>query len=136
MAETFTILAAILGFLGVALGAFGAHALAPRFAGQPNLEASFKTGAQYHMYHALALLGVAWASSQWNSGLLAVAGWLFALGIVLFSGSLYALAFTGNRKLGAITPLGGLAFLVGWAALALGVLTAGEDVVVSRLLPG
>ena len=125
MTATFTILGAIFGFLGVALGAFGAHALSARFAEHPKLEASFKTGAQYHLYHALALFGVAWASSQWESGLLVIAGWLFALGIVLFSGSLYALALTGNRKLGAITPLGGLAFLGGWAALALGVVTAG-----------
>lgn len=125
MAATFTILAAILGFLSVALGAFGAHALSARFEQHPNLEASFKTGAQYHMYHALALLAVGWASGQWDSGLLTIAGWLFVLGIVLFSGSLYAMALTGVRRLGAITPLGGLAFLGGWALLALGVLAAG-----------
>lgn len=125
MAATFTVLAGILGFLAVAIGAFGAHALASRFAGQPSLESNYRTGAQYHMYHALALLGVAWVSQQWpNNGLVVAAGWLFVVGIVLFSGSLYALALTGNRKLGAITPLGGLAFLGGWLLLALAVLTA------------
>ena len=123
MASTFTIIAGLLGFLGVAFGAFGAHALAARFKDQPNLEASYKTGAQYHLYHALALLGTAWASTQWSSGLITAAGWLFLLGTILFSGSLYALALTGNRKLGAITPLGGLAFLAGWLCLALGALS-------------
>jgi uncharacterized membrane protein YgdD (TMEM256/DUF423 family) len=125
MTATFTILAAILGFLGVALGAFDEHALSSRFADQPRLEANYRTGAQYHLIHALAVFGVAWANSQWNSGLLVIAGWLFVLGIVLFSGSLYEMALTGNRKLGAITPLGGLAFLGGWLCLALGVVSAG-----------
>jgi uncharacterized membrane protein YgdD (TMEM256/DUF423 family) len=119
-----TILAAVFGFLGVALGAFGAHALSARFREQPNLGDSYRTGAQYHLLHTLALLGTAWASSQWSSGLIPAAGGLFALGIVLFSGSLYVMALTGNRKLGAITPLGGLAFLAGWTCLALGVLTS------------
>ena len=124
MTVTFTLLAGIVGFLGVALGAFGAHALAPRWKDTPNLEAAFKTGVQYHMVHALALMGIAWAGTQWpGSGLLTAAGWLLVLGIVLFSGSLYALALTGNRRLGAITPLGGLAFLGGWLCLVLGVIT-------------
>ncbi len=122
MASTFVLLAAVSGFLGVALGAFGAHALTARFKDKPNLEANFKTAVQYHMYHGLALFGVAWASDKWASGLIPLGGWLFVLGTVLFSGSLYALSLTGNRKLGAITPLGGLAFLAGWACLALGVL--------------
>jgi uncharacterized membrane protein YgdD (TMEM256/DUF423 family) len=122
MASTFTVLAAINGFLGVALGAFAAHSLAAYFSDKPRLEANFKTGVQYHFYHALALLGVAWASSQWTSSLIALAGWLFLLGIILFSGSLYGLSLTGKRWLGAITPLGGLAFLVGWILLGLGAL--------------
>lgn len=122
MASTFIVLAAINGFLGVALGAFAAHSLAAYFSDKPRLEANFKTGVQYHFYHALALLGVAWASSQWTSSLIALAGWLFLLGIILFSGSLYVLSLTGKRWLGAITPLGGLAFLVGWILLGLGAL--------------
>lgn len=122
MASTFIVLAAINGFLGVALGAFAAHSLAAYFSDKPRLEANFKTGVQYHFYHVLALLGVAWASSQWTSSLIALAGWLFLLGIILFSGSLYVLSLTGKRWLGAITPLGGLAFLVGWILLGLGAL--------------
>jgi uncharacterized membrane protein YgdD (TMEM256/DUF423 family) len=121
MESTFVILASIAGFLGVAIGAFGAHSLAKHFAAYPEVEPSFKTGVQYHLYHALGLLGVAWASGRWSSGLIPLSGYLFVLGIILFSGSLYALALTRNRKLGAITPLGGLAFLAGWLCLILGV---------------
>lgn len=122
MESTFTVIAAIAGFLGVALGAFAAHSLAAYFQDKPRLEANFKTGVQYHFYHAFALFGTAWASTQWPSSLISVAGWLFLLGIFLFSGSLYILSLTGKRLLGAITPLGGLAFLGGWVCLALGVL--------------
>lgn len=123
MESTFVVVASIMGFLGVAIGAFGAHSLAAHFKAHPEVEPSFKTGVQYHFYHALALLAVAWATGRWpNSGLIVVAGWLFVLGIMLFAGSLYTLALTGNRKLGAITPLGGLAFLAGWLCLLLGVL--------------
>lgn len=122
MQSTFVLLAAVNGFLGVALGAFAAHRLAAYFSDKPRLEANFKTGVQYHFYHALALLGVAWASSEWPSGFISAAGWLFLLGIVLFSGSLYILSLTGKRWLGAITPLGGVAFLAGWVCLCIGVL--------------
>jgi len=120
--SAFMVIAAVMGFLGVAIGAFGAHSLTAHFQAHPEVEASFKTGVQYHFYHALALLGVAWAAGRWTSSLIPAAGGLFVVGIVLFAGSLYALALTGNRKLGAITPLGGLAFLVGWVCLLLGVL--------------
>ena len=122
MESTFVIVASVMGFLGVAIGAFGAHSLSAHFKAHPEVEPSFKTGVQYHFYHTLALLGVAWASGRWTSGLIPLAGWLFVLGSVLFAGSLYLLALTTNRKLGAITPLGGLAFLVGWLCLILGVL--------------
>jgi uncharacterized membrane protein YgdD (TMEM256/DUF423 family) len=122
MESTFVVVAAVMGFLGVAIGAFGAHSLAAHFKTHPEVEPSFKTIVQYHFYHALALLGVAWASGRWSSGLIPLAGWLFVVGILLFAGSLYALALTGNRKLGAITPLGGLAFLAGWLSLIVGVL--------------
>jgi uncharacterized membrane protein YgdD (TMEM256/DUF423 family) len=125
MLNTFVILAAILGFTGVALGAFGAHALAPRFQQYPHLENPYKTGVQYHLYHALAMLGVAWASTRWPGGLTAASGILFLIGVVLFSGSLYLMTLTNNRKLGAITPLGGLAFLAGWACLLLAALGGG-----------
>jgi uncharacterized membrane protein YgdD (TMEM256/DUF423 family) len=106
--------------LGVAAGAFGAHGLRSRLT--PDLLAVFETGARYQMYHALALLGVGWAVSRWPGPWPVRAGWLFLVGTLLFSGSLYALALTGIRWLGAITPLGGVAFLAGWTCLLLGLL--------------
>jgi uncharacterized membrane protein YgdD (TMEM256/DUF423 family) len=78
----------------------------------------FEVGARYHMYHALALLAVAWAVGRWPGGVTVTAGWLFVAGTLIFSGSLYLLAFTGQRWLGAVSPIGGLAFILGWAALA------------------
>ncbi|HEU5168924.1 MAG TPA: DUF423 domain-containing protein [Gemmatimonadales bacterium] len=115
--RTFAVLGSLSGLLAVAAGAFGAHALRARLT--PDLLAVFETGARYQMYHALALIGAAWVASRWPGPLAASAGWLFVLGTLVFSGSLYALALTGLRWLGAITPLGGLAFMVGWICLAL-----------------
>ena len=112
----FVLLGAVSGFLAVAAGAFGAHALRARL--QPDLLAVFETGVRYQMYHALALLAVAWVSSRWPAPQAVWAGWLFVVGTVLFSGSLYLLSLTGVRWLGAITPFGGVAFLAGWLALA------------------
>jgi uncharacterized membrane protein YgdD (TMEM256/DUF423 family) len=117
MSRTFFVLGALSAFLAVAAGAFGAHALRARLS--PDLLAAFETGARYQMYHALALVAVAWAVQRWPGTLAEWAGWLFVAGTLLFSGSLYALALTGVRWLGAITPLGGLAFLAGWICLAL-----------------
>jgi uncharacterized membrane protein YgdD (TMEM256/DUF423 family) len=108
----------VAGFLGVALGAFGAHALKAKLA--PDMLAAFETGVRYQMYHVFALVAAAWAWARWPRRLFVVAGGLFAAGIVVFSGSLYLLALTGTRWLGAITPLGGLAFLAGWLCLAWG----------------
>ena len=116
MERVFFGLGALSAGLAVALGAFAAHGLRGRLS--PEALATFETGARYHMYHALALLAVAWASARWPGGATSAAGWLFVAGTVLFSGSLYLLALTGQRWLGAITPLGGLAFIAGWAALA------------------
>jgi uncharacterized membrane protein YgdD (TMEM256/DUF423 family) len=113
----FATLGSVSALIAVAAGAFGAHALRARLA--PDLLAVFETGARYQMYHALGLLGVAWIASRAPSPLAAWAGWLFLLGTVLFSGSLYALALSGIRIFGAITPLGGLAFMAGWVCLAL-----------------
>jgi uncharacterized membrane protein YgdD (TMEM256/DUF423 family) len=114
----FLALGSVFGGVGVALGAFGAHILRDRLAA--NRLATFETGVRYQMYHALALLAVAWAVEHWpGSSLPLAAGWLFVAGIVLFSFSLYALALSGNRWLGAITPLGGVAFVAGWACLLL-----------------
>ena len=123
MDRTFALAGALSAFMAVAAGAFGAHALRARL--PPDLLAVFETGARYQMYHALALLAVAWASNHWPGTPLRAAGWLFIGGTLLFSGSLYLLAVTGARWLGAITPLGGLLFLAGWAALAIGVAKGG-----------
>jgi uncharacterized membrane protein YgdD (TMEM256/DUF423 family) len=120
MERVFYVAGAALSFLAVGLGAFGAHALRDRLA--PDLLAVYETGVRYHVYHALGLFAVAYASARWPGAATTAAGWLLVAGIVLFSGSLYLLALTGVRWLGAITPLGGLAFLAGWAALVWGVL--------------
>lgn len=116
MDRTFLLLGSVAAFLAVTLGAFGAHGLRGRLS--PEMLAVFETGVRYHMYHALALVLVALVMGRMTGWLLHAAGWCFVAGIVLFSGSLYALALTGVTILGAITPLGGLAFLAGWACLA------------------
>lgn len=118
MDRTFAALGALSAAVAVAAGAFGAHALKGHLS--PDDLAIFETGARYQMYHALALLAVAWAATRWPGGAVSTAGWLFVVGTLLFSGSLYALALTGVRWLGAVTPLGGLAFLAGWVCLAIG----------------
>ena len=109
-------LGALSAGLGVAAGAFGAHALRARV--EPRLLEVFETGARYQMYHALALVAVGLVAARWSAPLLSVSGWLFVAGTVLFSGSLYAMTFTGIRALGAITPLGGVCFIAGWICLA------------------
>ena len=115
--------AALLSGLGVALGAFGAHALRGRLT--PDLLAVFETGVRYQMYHALALFGAAVLAVRLPGTTLPVlAGWLFVIGILVFSGSLYALALTGVRGLGAVTPIGGVAFLAGWVLLAVALMRA------------
>lgn len=122
MDRLFLIIAAFSGAISVGAGAFGAHALRARL--EPRLLEVFQTGAQYQMYHALALVGVAWVASRWPGTLSTASGWLFVAGTVLFSGSLYAMAITGVRALGAITPLGGVCFIAGWVTLALAVMRA------------
>ena len=116
MERSFALIGALFGFLAVAAGAFGAHALQARLS--PDALEVFETAARYQMYHALALVAAAWVVTRWPGGAANAAGWLFVVGTVVFSGSLYILAFTGIRWLGAVTPLGGLAFLAGWLALA------------------
>ena len=107
---------AVMALVGVGLGAFGAHGLRGRLS--PDMLAVFETGVRYHMYHALALLATAALMMRVDSRSVVIAGWSFIAGIFIFSGSLYALALTGVTTLGAITPIGGVAFLVGWIALA------------------
>ena len=132
------LLGAILGGLSVGLGAFAAHGLdkvfVEKYAGQTRVVAGetvplskkflndFKTGAEYQMYHSLALLAVGLMVERRTSRCLTIAGWAFVVGIILFSGSLYTLTLTGVTKWGMVTPLGGVAFLVGWTALAIGAL--------------
>lgn len=116
MARLFLLFGALSGFLSVGAGAFGAHALKQRLS--PELLSVWHTGATYQMFHALALLAVGLWIARAPHAALTWAGWLFAVGTVLFSGSLYALALSGVRVLGAITPIGGLCFLAGWLNLA------------------
>jgi len=111
------------GLLSVAFGAFGAHALRERLT--PSELAVFQTGVQYQMFHALGLVGVGlWLQGHPAVPYVAGAGWLFSIGILLFSGSLYTLTLTKIKKFGAITPLGGVAFIVGWFLLLLSALHA------------
>jgi uncharacterized membrane protein YgdD (TMEM256/DUF423 family) len=117
MDKTFMFVGAVMGLVGVGLGAFGAHALKGRLS--PDMLAVFETGVRYQMYHTLAILATAALMARIDGRAMTAAGWCFTAGIFLFSGSLYALAFTGVTVLGAITPLGGLAFLAGWACLAI-----------------
>ena len=117
MIRPFLMLAAFFGFTGVALGAFAAHALKQRLGA--DYLAVFQTGVHYQLIHALALIGVALLALHAPSRLLTAAGMLFALGVLLFSGSLYLLTLTGISKLGIITPVGGTAFLAGWLCLLL-----------------
>ncbi|ANM30614.1 membrane protein [Acidobacteria bacterium Mor1] len=112
---------AISAGIGVAIGAFGAHGLENVVSDPGRLE-TFETGARYQMYHALALLAVGWAGTRWKSPLISIAGWLFLVGTLIFSGSLYLLVLTDTPILGAVTPVGGVAFISGWIALGLGAL--------------
>ncbi len=114
MERVFVVIGSVLAFFAVAAGAFGAHMLRARLS--PDMLNAFEVGARYHMYHALGILLVAWASTRWPGS--ESAGWLFLAGIIIFSGSLYGLGLSGQRWLGAITPFGGLAFLLGWLVLA------------------
>ena len=114
--KTFFLLGCIFSLLGVAFGAFGAHALKQKLSAE--MLQVFEVGVRYQMYHAFALFVVSWAMFSWNIAGAGAAGWWFTAGIALFSGSLYALAFTDVKWLGAITPFGGLSFLIGWGWLA------------------
>lgn len=116
MDRIFFTIGAWLGALGVAAGAFVAHFLRGRLA--PEMLSVFSTGVWYHLIHALALLVVAWATTRWPRTATTLAGWLFVIGTVLFSGSLYLLSLTGIQGFGYVTPLGGVAFIAGWLALA------------------
>ena len=109
----------LMAGIGVAAGAFGAHALKQRLS--PEMLQVFETGVRYQMYHAFGLMTVALTMARWPNSWLQISAYLFLLGIIFFSGSLYALCLSGVRMLGAITPIGGLCFMAGWAFLALAI---------------
>jgi uncharacterized membrane protein YgdD (TMEM256/DUF423 family) len=118
MLKTFLMLGSLNAFLSVALGAFGAHALKSKLSA--DMLNVYQTGVQYHMVHSLGLILIALlADKLGNSSLVNVSGWALFIGIVLFSGSLYVLSLSGIKILGAITPLGGVSFLLGWILLAI-----------------
>lgn len=121
MIRLFAMFGAVFGAMSVACGAFGAHALRNKVTSgelEPRLLEVWHTAAEYQMSHALALLAVAWLISQVDTTAATVSGWAFVAGTLIFCGSLYAMTLTGIRVLGAITPIGGVAFIVGWIALA------------------
>ena len=122
MDRIFFVIGSAAAFLAVALGAFGAHALKNSLS--PDVLVTFEVGVRYQMYHALALLAVGWACTRWPGKAVTASGWLFVAGTLLFSGSLYILSLSGIRWMGAITPLGGVAFLAGWLCLAWAAWTA------------
>jgi len=127
MDRTFLFLAAVQGFLAVAFGAFGAHGLQSHLAGTADGAQRLEwwhTAAHYHLTHALALGLAAWTASRFPCTSATVAGWAFMLGMIVFSGSLYVMTLTGLRWLGAITPIGGVALMVGWVAMAVAAFTA------------
>jgi len=123
-ARAWMVLASLSGILGVAAGAFGAHGVS-----DPEAKAWLQTGGHYQLVHALAVFAcvLVW---RWGGGAAAIAAWLFLAGGLIFSGTLYLMALGAPRWLGAITPIGGLLLLAGWAALALGALTIGRSTLV------
>lgn len=116
MDRTFVGIGAVFALLGVAAGAFGAHALSARIA--PERLNTFEVAVRYQMYHALALIAVGWALSRWQTSPIVLAGWLFVAGVVIFSGAVYTLALGGPRWMGAVAPIGGVSLMAGWAVLA------------------
>jgi len=116
MQKLFIMIASLSGAVAVGLGAFGAHALKNKLSSNGYLE-TYQTAVQYHFIHTLALLFIGLIIKQYPSNLLNYSGWAMIIGIILFSGSLYTLSITGIKWLGAITPIGGLAFIIGWVLI-------------------
>ena len=119
MSKMLIVSGAVFMMLGVGAGAFGAHGLSSYFERFPNLAGTFDTAVRYHIYHALGLFVAAWLADKYPVSLTAWGGYLLLAGIIIFSGSLYLLVFTRQSWLGAITPIGGVAFIAGWGCLAL-----------------
>ena len=122
MDRIFYICAGLIGFLGFVFGAFAAHGL--KAVVEPDMVGVFEAGVRYQMYHAFALFAAAWGWSRWRTKAFGAAGWLFVIGVVVFSGTLYVIALTGARWLGAVTPFGGMALLTGWLCLVVGAIRA------------
>lgn len=120
MTRNFILIAVFLGFSGVALGAFGAHGLESTLEANGRVD-TFETAARYHMYHALAMIGIAWLSTQYAGLWIKRAGYFITLGTIIFSGSLYILAIADLGFMGAIAPIGGILLLAGWGSIALAV---------------
>lgn len=118
MERLFFIIGSLSACIGVAAGAFAAHGLKGKL--NPDQLVIFEIGVRYQMYHAFALIAAAWALTKWPSQLINTGGWMFVIGTLIFSGSLYLLSLSGIKLLGAVTPIGGLAFLAGWVCLAWG----------------
>jgi uncharacterized membrane protein YgdD (TMEM256/DUF423 family) len=116
MERPFFLIGSLSALVGVGAGAFGAHGLQSRL--DPDMLSIFEVGVRYQMYHAFALIAAAWLQTRWPSRPATIGGWMFVAGTVIFSGSLYILSLTGEKWLGMITPIGGLAFIVGWACMA------------------
>ncbi|MEJ2753191.1 MAG: DUF423 domain-containing protein [Candidatus Promineifilaceae bacterium] len=119
MDRTLVLIGSIVMFIAVGAGAFGAHGLSGYFMNYPDLRGTYETAVQYQMIHGIAIFIAAWMATRYDPTFASWAGYLFLLGMVLFSGSLYLLVFTRTTWFGAITPLGGVAFLAGWVLLAL-----------------
>lgn len=115
MSQVWLLIGSVYGLLGVVLGAFGAHAVRDRISA--DMLRVWETAVQYQFWHALALLAVGMLASRFSGAWLTAAGWAFALGVLIFSGSLYTLALSGVRVIGAITPIGGLSLIIGWVCL-------------------
>ena len=116
MERPFFVFGALSALIGVGAGAFGAHGLKGRL--DPEMLSIFEVGVRYQMYHAFALIAASWSQAKWPSKLVTIGGWMFVVGTVIFSGSLYMLSMTDEKWLGMITPFGGLAFMAGWACIA------------------
>jgi uncharacterized membrane protein YgdD (TMEM256/DUF423 family) len=119
MARRFVMIAALVAALGVGIGAFGSHGLRAHFEANPTLEPTFDTASQYHLVHALGLFIAAWVAARWPSRWANAGGWLLLVGLLLFCGSLYILSILNVRIMGAVAPIGGTAFILGWLCLGM-----------------
>lgn len=119
MARRFVVIAALVAALAVGIGAFGSHGLRAHFEANPTLAPTFDTASQYHLIHALGLFVAGWVASRWPGKWANAGGWLLLVGVIFFSGSLYLLSTLNIRIMGAVAPIGGTAFILGWLCLGI-----------------